>query len=406
MADKLSATQVKQTKPREKDYKLFDGKGLFLLVKTNGAKYWRLKYRFHDKEKTLALGVYPEVSLKDAREKRGDARALLAQEIDPGLMRRVNKSMRRERASNSFETIAREWFAKYSVKLKATHADKMRKRLEEDVFPYIGGTPIADVTAPELLSVLRRIEKRGAIETAHRIRRYCSKVFIYGIATGLAETDPAAGLLHALQPYEQNHFSTLTDPTEIGQLLRAIDGYEGDLKTRCALRLGILTFVRPGELRAAEWLEFNLEKAEWRIPESRMKMDAPHTVPLSSQAIAILLELQPLTGHGKYLFPSVMTATRCMSNNTVNAALRRMDYTKEQITGHGFRAMASTLLNEQGFNRDWIERQLAHGERNKVRAAYNHAEYMPERRKMMQAWADYLDGLRRRADVVPIYGAS
>ena len=281
----------------------------------------------------------------------------------------------------------------------------MYKR-QEDVFPYIGGTPIADVTAPELLSVLRRIEKRGAIETAHRIRRYCSKVFIYGIATGLAETDPAAGLLHALQPYEQNHFSTLTDPTEIGQLLRAIDGYEGDLKTRCALRLGILTFVRPGELRAAEWLEFNLEKAEWRIPESRMKMDAPHTVPLSSQAIAILLELQPLTGHGKYLFPSVMTATRCMSNNTVNAALRRMDYTKEQITGHGFRAMASTLLNEQGFNRDWIERQLAHGERNKVRAAYNHAEYMPERRKMMQAWADYLDGLRRRADVVPIYGAS
>lgn len=403
MADKLTATQVKQAKRRDKDYKLSDGRGLHLLVKSSGAKYWRLAYRFFGKQKTLALGTYPDVSLKVARDKRDEARTLIAQDIDPSDIRKANKSMRTERAANSFEAVGREWFAKHSVKLKPAHANKMRKRLEEDIYALIGGLPVAEVTSAELLKALRRVESRGAVETAHRLRRYSSKIFVYAIATGRAENDPAASLSDALQPYQENHFATLTNPTEVGQLMRAIDGYTGTLSVRIALNLAPLTFVRPGELRGAEWSEFNLEAAEWRIRGERMKMGVPHIVPLSRQAVELLMELQPLTGRGKYLFPSVRSGGRCMSENTINSALRTLGYGKEQFTGHGFRAMASTLLNERGYNRDWIERQLAHAERNKVRAAYNYAEYLPERRKMMQEWADYLDGLKRGADVVPIH---
>jgi integrase len=275
------------------------------------------------------------------------------------------------------------------------------RRLEMDVFPWVGSRPVSQITAPELLSCLRRIESRGALDTAHRAHQNCSQVFRYAIATGRAERDPAADLRGALPPPAGGHFASTTEPSKIGALLRAIDGYEGTFVARCALRLAPLVFVRPGELRMAEWAEFHLDDAEWRIPAERMKARVQHIVPLSTQAVSILRDLHPFSGSGRFLFPSVRTPARPMSNNTLNAGLRRLGYTTDDQTAHGFRSMASTLLNEQGWNRDAIERQLAHGERDEVRAAYNYAQHLPERRKMMQAWADYLDGLRAGAAVVP-----
>lgn len=399
----LTDTTIRNIKPGDKAVKLFDGNGLFLLVTPNGGKWWRLKYRFGGKEKLLSLGTYPEVSLKDARMNRDEARKEIAKGIDPSQSRKVKKTAQRDRDANSFETVAREWFAKFSSNWVASHSNKILRRLERDVFPWIGGRPIAEVTAPELLMVLRRIESRGAIETAHRAMQNCGQVFRYAIATGRAERDPAADLRGALAPVKEKHYASITDPRAIGALLRTIDGYQGSFVTQCALRLAPLVFVRPGELRRAEWSEFDLDAAEWRIPAERMKMRDPHIVPLSEQAVSILLDLQPLTGDGRYVFPGARTNGRPMSENTVNAALRRLGYGKEEMTGHGFRSMASTLLNEQGWHHDAIERQLAHVERNAVRAAYNYAEHLPERRKMMQAWADYLDGLKAGAEVVPIH---
>ncbi|MEO5334971.1 MAG: tyrosine-type recombinase/integrase, partial [Magnetococcus sp. YQC-5] len=332
-------------------------------------------------------------------------RRLLAEGIDPGEHRKITKTMAANRTENSFEAVAREWFAKFSPTWAETHASKIIRRLEVDVFPWLGGRPVNEITALELLTVLRRIEGRGALDTAHRAKQNCGQVFRYAVATGRAENDPSVALRGALPPPKEGHFSSITDPSAIGELLRAIDGYAGSYVSRAALRLAPLVFVRPGELRQAEWVEIDLSTATWTIPGERMKAREKHVVPLSTQAVAILRELHPLTGHGRYVFPGARSDDRPMSENTVLAALRRLGYEVGMMTGHGFRSMASTILNEQGWHRDAIERQLAHAERDSVRAAYNYAEHMPERRRMMQSWADYLDQLAGR-NVVPMRAAT
>lgn len=387
---KLSDAKVRNVKAGENPIKLSDGGGLFLLVQPNGAKGWRLAYRFEGKQKLLSLGVYPAVTLKDAREKREELKKQLAKGIDPSAFRKAVKWAE----GDTFEALAREWFNKFSAIWAEGHSEKIIRRLERDIFPWIGKRPTKEITPPELLAVLRRIEARGAIETAHRAMQNCGQIFRYGIATGRAERDPAADLRGAIPPTKVQHHPSVKDPKAIAKLLKAIDGYEGAITSRCALQLAPLVFVRPGELRHAEWSEIDLERAEWRIPAAKMKMKEPHIVPLSWQACAILEELKPLTGGGRYVFPSVRSLERPMSENTVNAALRRLGYEKDEMTGHGFRSIASTTLHELGWSSAVIERQLAHGERNKVKAAYNFAEHLGERRKMMQAWADHLGTLK------------
>lgn len=391
----LTDMKVRNAKAKDKLYRLFDGRGLYLEVNPNGGKYWRFKYIFEGRERRMGFGVYPDIGLSDARERREEARKLVAKGVDPAEQRKAEKASRA--GGDSFETIAREWHARNLHTWTEKHGAAILRRLELNMFPWLGKKPIDHIKAPHLLEVLQRMEARGALETAHRVRAVCGQVFRYAIVTGRLETDPSINLRGAIPPPKHQHFPTILDPKEIGGLLRAIDGYEGSFMVKCALQLTPLLFVRPGELRHAEWAEFNLDKGEWRIPAEKMKMRAPHIVPLSKQAVRILRQLEPLTNHGslaRYLFPSVRSMLKPMSDNTLLAALRRMGYEKEVIVTHGFRAMASSHLNEQGWNRDAIERQLAHGERNTVRAAYNHAEYLPERRKMMQAWADYLDELR------------
>ena len=404
----LTDTAIPRAKPKAKAVKLFDGGGLYLEVNPAGGKWWRWKYRFGGKEKRLSLGVYPDVSLKAAREKRDAARQQLAAGINPGQARRAEKLARA--GAESFEAIARQWHAKFSPGWVASHGDRILKRLEKDLFPWVGKRPIAEIKAPALLAVLRRIESRGALETAHRAMQNCGQVFRYAVATGRAQRDPTGDLRGALPAPKEKHHASIIDPKRIGELLRAIDAYEGFFATKCALRLAPLVFVRPGELRKAQWPEIDLDKAEWCIPAERMKMREQHIVPLSRQAVAILRELEPLTNRAipskpdapRYVFPGAQSRERPMSENAILAALRRMGYTKTEMTGHGFRSMASTLLHEQGWNHQVIERQLAHAERNAVSAAYNFAEHLPERSKMMQAWADYLDGLKASAEVNPI----
>jgi integrase len=402
-AGKLTALAIRNAKPDAQPVRLFDGGGLYLEVMPSGARYWRMKYRHGGKEKRLAFGVFPEVTLAEARTRRDAARRTLRDGIDPGAVRRAEKLRASLSAETTFEAIGHEWLAKQKRKWAASTYAKAEWLLADNVFPWIGARSIAEIEAPELLAVLRRIEARGAHETAHRAKEKCGEVFRYAIATGRAYRDPSADLRGALAPIVRTSRAAVTDPAMMAGLLCALDGYTGQFTTRCALRLAPLLFVRPGELRRAEWSEFDLDAAEWRIPAHKMKMREAHTVPLSSQAVAILRELHPLTGTGGYLFPSLRSAAEPMSENTVNAALRRLGFDKETMTGHGFRAMASTRLNEMGWQPDVIERQLAHAERNKVRAAYNRASYMAERRKMMQAWADYLDTLRTdTGKVVPL----
>jgi len=400
----LTDTAIRNAKAKKKPYKLSDEKGLYLLVNKTG-KYFRFDYRYAGKRKTLALGVYPDVKLADAREKRNDSRRLLQNNVDPAQYRKETKAMQQEQATNSFEAVSREWFTKNKHVWTEGHSRTIIRRLELNIFPWLGMKSIASITAPEILAVLRRIENRGAIETAHRVKQICGQVFRYTIATGRAERDPSADLRGALPPTKPKRMSTITVPKQIGELLRAIDGYEGHLITRCALRLAPLVFVRPGELRQAEWQEINFEQAEWKIPAEKMKMGFPHIVPLATQAVELLKEIEPLTGRGRYVFPSLRTAERPMSNNTVLAALRRLGYAKEEMSGHGFRAMASTVLHEQGWLSDIIERQLAHTERNSIKAAYNYAQHLPERRRMMQSWADYLDKLKKGGEIIPFRGA-
>jgi integrase len=389
----LSDTKIRAIKPAAKPQKFFDGGGLFLLVTPSGGKLWRLKYRFGGTEKLLSLGKYPQTSLADIRQKRDQALAMLAQEIDPGVHKKAQKTAGTEE-TDTFEVIAREWYEKFSPAWAVSHSGKIIRRLELYVFPWLGGKSIKSITAPDLLAVLRRIEAKGTLETAHRTKQNCGQVFRYAVATGRAERDPTGDLRGALPPASGKRMATITDPKGVGGLLRSIDSYQGGIVIRSALQFAPLVFVRPGELRHAEWMEIDFETAEWRIPAAKMKSGTMHIVPLSRQALAVLREIQPLTAQGKYVFPSPRSGTRPMSNNAVLSALRRMGYTREEMTGHGFRSMASTLLNEQGWNRDAIERQLAHAERNNVRAAYNYAEFMPERKKMMQAWADYLERLK------------
>jgi integrase len=397
---KLTATAVRQATTKDKPYKLADSNGLFLLVTAKGQKYWRYKYRFAGKEKMLALGVYPEVSLKDARQSHQEARATLANGIDPCLDRKAAKAASAD--INTFEGIAREWLEKQRSTYAASTYNKTLWLLESFLLPTLGGLSPNDITPPMVLAALRRIENQGKHETAHRAKQAASRVFRYAIATGRCERDPCPDLKGALTATNTVNRASITDPKQIGELLRAIDGFGGQYVTHCALRLAPLVFVRPGELRGAQWDEIDLAAAVWRIPAERMKMRTAHVVPLSRQAVAVLEELKPFTCNSRYVFPAIRSLARHMSENTINAALRRLGYSKEEMTGHGFRAMASTRLNELGWNPDIIERQLAHTERNKVRAAYNRAEHLEERRKMMQAWADYLDGLKTGADVVPI----
>ena len=397
----LTDVQIRNEKPEGKPKRLFDERGLYIEVSPAGGKWWRFKYRFTGKEKRLSLGVYPDVSLKEARNRRDEARKLLVQGIDPSENRKALRSAAADRAQNSFEVIAREWFSKFSAEWAAAHKDRMIRLCERDLFPFLGARPIAEVTAPELLTALRRIEARGAVDTAHRARGLCGQIFRYGVATSRCERDPSADLRGALPPAKQGHLAATTEPAELAGIVRAIDGYDGELVVRCALRLGPLVFVRPGELRHAEWKDFDLEGSEWRFVVTKTKL--AHIVPLSKQAVAVLKELQPLTGHNRYVFPSARSNQRPMSDNAVLAAMRRMGIAKEQMTGHGWRAAARTILDEVlGFAPHLIEHQLAHTVRDPLGRAYNRTSHLPERRKMMQQWADYLDRLKVGAEVIRI----
>ncbi|NDU91328.1 MAG: integrase arm-type DNA-binding domain-containing protein [Ferrovum sp.] len=396
----LSDAKIRNAKPQEKPYKLTDEKGLYVLAHPNGSKYWRLKYRFLGNEKTLALGVYPDVGLKDARERRDEARRLIANGIDPGEHKKATKAMKANLATNSFEAIAREWLSKMAPAWAPTHFSKIVLRLENDAFPWIGSKPITEITAPVLLAMARRVENRGAIDTAHRVLQNCGQIFRYAIATGRAERNPVPDLRGALTAVEGKHFPSITDPMKVAELLRAIDGFCGTLPVQCALRLAPLVFVRPGELRQAQWKDVDLDRGLWSFYVTKTKTD--HAVPLCRQAVEILKEVYPLTGHGQYVFPGGWDHAKPMSPAAIAAALRRLGFdTKTEITGHGFRAMARTILHERlKFDPAVIEHQLAHRVSDSLGSAYNRTKFLDDRVKMMQAWADYLDKLKAGADVI------
>jgi integrase len=394
----LTELEIRASKAKPKPYKLYDEKGLFLLVKPNGARLWRFKYAYSGVEKLLSLGAYPEVPLKRARAKRDEARRLVADAVDPSAKRKSEKSAQ----AQTFAAVAKEWLETKRKTLTQSTWARDRDQLVKLVGPYLGNHPIAQIEAPELLAVLKRLERRGVRDTAHRVRAVCGRVFRYAIATGRAKRDPSSDLKGALAPKATKHYAAITEPTKVGQLMRAIAEYDGQRTTHAALQLAPYVFVRPGELRGAQWTEFDLERAEWRIPAERMKMGETHIVPLSRQSVAILRDLHPFTGGNRYLFPAIGSQVRPLSENTLGAALRRIGYSSEEMTAHGFRTLASRLLNEQGWHPDLIKLQLAHKERNKVRAAYNRAQRLGERRKLMQAWADYLDGLRSGGEIIPI----
>ena len=389
MPKSLSDATVRNAKPKSKPYKMADGEGLFLLVLSSGAKYWRLRYFFAGKEKLLALGVYPEITLTEARERRSQARKAIAHGNDPGEVKKEAKRLATLKASNSFDAIAREWLEKRNQHLSESTREVKLRRLEAYVLPTLGTKPIADISAADVLAMLRTLEQRGTLEVARRVMQITGQVFMYAIVTGRAERNPVPDLRGAIQTPSVGHYSYLKE-SEVPEFLKKLETYEGHPQTKLALKLLLLTFVRTTELRAAEWPEINWNKAEWRIPAERMKMKQTHIVPLSSQALAALRELQKLSGNREYVFPNSHNPSTFMSENTMLYALYRMGY-HSRTTGHGFRSTASTILNENGFRPDVIERQLAHSERNNVRAAYNHAEYLAERRQMMQWWADYLD---------------
>jgi len=389
----LTEAAVRGLKPKDSRYMVRDSQGLYLEVMVSGGKCWRLRCWIKGKEHKRSLGVYPQISLREARLRRDEVRLQIARGEDPF----------KTPGGGTFEDVSREWFQRKIVPIRAQgHARTVISRLERHVFPFVGTMPVQAVSAPDLLELLRRIETKGHYETAHRTLQICGQVFRYAIASGLVDRDPSADLKGALVPVISEHYPTITDPEQVGGLMRAMEGYTGSLVVRCALKFGVLTFVRPGELRCAEWSEFDYEKSEWWIPAEKMKMTKAlklklkskfHVVPLSAQALDVLEEIRPFTGNGRYVFPSLRTrdGSRPISDMAVNAALRGMGYSREEMTGHGFRSMASTILNEQGWPADAIERQLAHAEKNAVRAAYNHAEHLEVRRKMMQAWADWLE---------------
>lgn len=402
VAHKLTDTKIKTARPKNQAYKLYDGGGLFLLVTPNGGKYWRLKYRYAGKEKLLAFGVYDHVSLAQARDKRKAAKKLLATGADPSLAKKEEKRQQIMQARNSFETVAREWHNHQAHKWTPKHSHQVLHTLEQDIFPSIGSRPVAEISPAELLDVLRAIEQRGALEVAARVLQRCGAVFRYAISTSRARTNPAADLKGALKPPVKRHYAAL-DARELPLFLQCLDAFPGDKTTELATKLLLLTFVRTGELIAARWDEFDLEAKIWRVPADRMKMKVEHLVPLSDQALEILAELKPITGRADLLFPNRRDIHKPMSNNTILRGLKRMGYLGK-ATGHGFRTTASTVLNEMGFESDAIERQLAHGERNTVRAAYNRAKYLSTRTEIMQAWANHLDSVKDDSErVVPIH---
>jgi integrase len=398
----LTDTSIRKAKPGAKPIRLFDGGGLYLEVAPSGGKWWRLKYRHTGKEKRISLGVYPDVSLKKARARRDEARKLLADDVDPGENRKAKQAAGADRAANSFEVVAREWFGKYKPQWAATHSSKIIRRLECDVFPWLGARPVSEITPPEVLKCLRRIEGRGALDTAHRAQQNCGQVFRYAVATGRAERDPTADLRGALPPAKHTHYAAITEPTAVGGLLRAIDAFRGTFIVQSALRLAPLFFVRPGELRNAQWVDFDLDKAEWRYLVTKTKTE--HLVPLASQAVATLRELRALTGEREHVFPG-RDPKKPLSDAAINAALRRMGYdTRTEITGHGFRAMARTILHQElDVAPEVIEHQLAHRVPDALGTAYNRTKFLPARRKMMQQWADYLDKLKAGADIIPLH---
>ena len=389
----LNDVTIKAAKPQDKPLRLFDERGLYLEISPSGGKWWRYKYRYNGKEKRLSLGTYPEISLKEAREKRDEMRRMLANQVDPAEHRKMLKSVSAERSVNTFESITCEWLSKYMPTWSPSHAKRMVRLFERDLFPALGKRAIADITPPQLLEVLRCIEERGALETAHRALGNCSQVFRYAVAIGKIKSDPTRDLRGALPPYKNSHFAAPTDPKRLGALLRIIDGYEGSFTVSCALRLAPLVFVRPLELRTAKWEQISFDDAEWRFTAT--KTDTPHIVPLSTQALNILRELYPYTKDSIYVFPSARGNDRAMSDNAILAALRRLGVGKEEATGHGFRAVARTLLDEVlEFRPDIIEHQLAHAVKDPNGRAYNRTTHLEERREMMQVWADYLDSLK------------
>lgn len=400
----LVPMQISNAKPKDKDYKLADGGGLYLLVTPAGGKLWRLKYRLEGQEKKLALGAFPEVSLADARQRRDNARSLIAEGIDPGAARKVQTATIL-REQETFEVVAREWHNQFQSQWAPRTAEAILEMLAHDVFGEIGAKPLAAINAPVLLAMLRQVEARGANYTAHRVRGLCGQVFRYGVATGRCERDPSVDLKGALKPLKSTHRPAVTDPKEVAPILRMLDSYQGSLVVRCALRLLPMLFVRPGELRAMQWADVDLEKGEWSYMVNKTK--TPHIVPLAKQALEILREIHPLTGSGTYVFTSARDKKRPMSDMAMNAAMRYMGIdTRTEITGHGFRAVARTILDEVlGFRPDFIEHQLAHAVRDPLGRAYNRTAHLPERKKMMQAWADYLEKLAAGAKVLPINAA-
>lgn len=394
----LTEIKVKSIKPEEKTKRYFDGGGMYLEVTPKGGKYWRYKYRYSGKEKRLALGVYPDVSLKSAREKLFEARKLLDQDIDPSQHKQDKKLLRTEAAQNSFRAIAEEWIRKQASSWSEIHTNKVQRMLNKDLLPWLGTRPISEIAPRELLNVVRKLEDRGALESAKRTKQVAGQVFRYGVAIGVCERDPSQDLKGALATPVKTHRAAVTEPKEVGRLLLALDGYDGSPTVQAALKLAPLTFVRPGELRHAEWSEIDWGAQEWKIPNHKMKARADHIVPLSRQSLEALNEIQPLTGHRQYIFPSGRSPKRPMSNNAVLAAMRRMDIPKDQMSGHGFRAMARTILDEVlGYRVDWIEHQLAHAVRDVHGRAYNRTAHLEGRKEMMQHWADYLDQLKTEA---------
>ena len=396
----LTDKAVRNLRPQARPYKITDGHGMYLLVSPKGAKYWRLKFRHGGKEKLLALGVFPEIGLAEARRRRAKARALLYEGDDPCAVRQAKKRMALLLSGNSFETVAREWYENQRDGWSDSHAGQVLVRLQRELFPRLGARPIAEIDAPELLYVLRGIEKRGALELTSKVRIVAGQVFRYAIATGRAKYDPSRDLKGALKVREERHYARLSE-ADLPEFLAKLAAYDGNTITRLALKLLVLTFVRTGELRAAKWTEFDFDKREWRIPAERMKTRAEHLVPLSTQSLDALEQLQQITPRREHVFPNEHRPRNCMSENTILFALYRMGY-RGRATGHGFRATASTILNEQGWDADVIERQLAHVEGNDVRRAYARGEHWDERVKMMAWWADHLDELKNVGKVVQI----
>lgn len=401
----LTDTAIRNAKPADKPVRLFDGGGLYLEIAPSGGKWWRLKYRFGGKEKRYSLGVYPEVTLATARKKRDEAREKLAAGIDPGEAKKAEKRASLLAAAHSFEVVARGWMDERKTTVEPAQHDKTLARMENDVFPWLGKRPIAEIDAPEILVVLKRVDGRGARFTAHRIRSEISRVFRYGIKEGHCKADPARDLVDAIPPAQTTHFASITEPEKVGEMLRAFDGFTGTFPVLCALKLAPMLFIRPGELRKAEWAQFDLDKGEWRYFVNKTKTD--HLVPLAAQAVTILRELHALTGEGVYVFPGARDRNRPMSEAAINAALRRLGYdTRTEITGHGFRAMARTILHEELEEKpEVIEHQLAHTVPDSLGRAYNRTKFIKARRSMMQQWADYLDKLKAGAEIIPIAAA-